>query len=209
MPHVSDPRQVIGTIVAVFIAITVHEFAHAKAAENAGDDTPRLAGRISLNPLDHLDILGTIMIIWMSLGGFGIGWGKPVPVNPARFRNPRRDSLKVSIAGIFANLILASLLAIPLRLNVFPPSEKLSYYWLLQQILFVNVAIAFFNLIPIPPLDGSHVLANLLPSNQSVAYQRLAGRYGFFILIALLISGSVGYIIGPPISFVIRILLGY
>ena len=99
-PQNVDYRQFIGTFVAVILAITVHEFAHAKMADNSGDSTPRMAGRLSLNPLDHFDVFGLMMIIWMCLGGFGIGWGKPVPINPLNFDHPRRDDIKVSLAGI-------------------------------------------------------------------------------------------------------------
>ena len=202
-----DPKEAIGTLVAVIVAVTIHEFAHAKTADLAGDDTPRLAGRISLNPIDHLDILGFLMIIWMSIGGFGLGWGRPVPVNPANFKHQKRDSIKVSVAGICANLLVALALSVPLRFNLIAPTGDLSYYWLLQQIVIVNVAIAFFNLIPIPPLDGSHLLANLLPVELARAYSRLVGGYGFFILILLLLTGMVGRIIGPPINLVLSLLL--
>ena len=208
LPQNIDYRAFIGTFTAVILAITVHEYAHAKMADKAGDSTPRMAGRISLNPLDHLDVMGTLMIIWMSLGGFGIGWGKPVPVNPFNFDHPRRDDIKVSLAGIVANLLLAAALAIPLRFGVVHPAPGLGYYWLLRQIIEVNVFIAFFNLIPIPPLDGSHVLADLLPVGIARAYTHAVGRFGFLILIMLLVSGSIVLIIGPPSYFTLRLLLG-
>ena len=195
-------------IVAVIVAITVHEFAHAKTADMAGDPTPRAAGRISLNPLDHLDVLGTMMLIWMCLGGFGIGWGRPVPVNPYNFRHPRRDDIKVSLAGVTANLILAALVAMPLRLGLVPRSGGLGYYWLLQEIVLVNITIAVFNLIPIPPLDGSHVLANLLPRSAARAYSRAVGRYGMVMLLLLLFTGVIGTIVQPPMYFLARLLLG-
>ena len=208
LPQNIDYKLFIGIFTSVIVAITVHEFAHAKTADRAGDATPRLAGRISLNPLDHLDVLGTLMIIWMSLGGFGIGWGKPVPVNPLNFDHPRRDDIKVSLAGITANLLLAAALAIPLRLGLVHHTPGLGYYWLLRQIVQVNVVIAFFNLIPIPPLDGSHVLANLLPVDTARAYVRVVGRFGFLILVMLLVSHTIERLIGPPIYLTLRLLLG-
>ena len=208
LPQNIDYKLFIGIFSSVIVAITVHEYAHAKIADRAGDATPRTAGRISLNPLDHLDVLGTLMIIWMSLGGFGIGWGKPVPVNPFNFDHPRRDDIKVSLAGIVANLLLAAALAIPLRFGVVHPTPGLGYYWLLRQIVEVNVIIAFFNLIPIPPLDGSHVLANLLPVGIARAYSRAVGRFGFLLLVLLLVSHTIGLIIGPPAYFTLRLLLG-
>lgn len=209
IPQHVDFKQFIGTLSAVILAITVHEYAHAKAADRAGDATPRNAGRVSLNPLDHLDVVGTLMIIWMSLGGFGIGWGRPVPVNPYSFDHPRRDAIKVSLAGIAANLLLAAILSVPLRLHLIPPTEEgLGYNWLLTEIVVVNVAIAFFNLIPIPPLDGSHALANLLPLGAARAYERAIGRFGFMILILLLVTGTVRTIIRPPMLLTLRLLLG-
>jgi len=208
IPQNVDYRRFIGTFVAVILAITVHEFAHAKMADNSGDSTPRMAGRVSLNPLDHFDVFGMMMIIWMSLGGFGIGWGKPVPVNPLNFDHPRRDDIKVSLAGIVTNLLLATVVAIPLRFNLVPSTGGMDYHWLLEQIVLVNVFIAFFNLIPVPPLDGSHVLANLLPVDAARAYGRVFGRYGFLILIMLLVTGTIHLIIFPPAYLTLHLLLG-
>jgi len=208
IPQNVNYREFIGTFVAVILAITVHEFAHAKMADNSGDSTPRMAGRVSLNPLDHFDVFGMMMIIWMSLGGFGIGWGKPVPVNPLNFDHPRRDDIKVSLAGIVTNLLLATVVAIPLRFNLVPSTGGMDYHWLLEQIVLVNVFIAFFNLIPVPPLDGSHVLANLLPVDMARAYGRVFGQFGFLILIMLLVTGIIHLIIFPPAYLTLHLLLG-
>jgi Zn-dependent protease len=195
VPQNINYREFIGTLAAVIVALTVHEYAHARMADKCGDGTPRAAGRLSLNPLDHLDVFGTLMIIWMSLGGFGLGWARPVPVNPYNFRHPRADNIKVSLAGVATNMAVAVVLAIPFMLGLLRVGP-FDYAWLL----------AFFNVIPIPPLDGSHVLATLLPLNAARAYEQIVGRFGFLILILLLTTGVIGSIIGPPAFLVLRIL---
>ena len=205
IPQNINYREFIGTLTAVIVALTVHEYAHARMADECGDGTPRAAGRLSLNPLDHLDVFGTLMIILMSLKHFGLGWAKPVPVNPYNFRHPRADNIKVSLAGVATNMALAVVLAIPFMLGLLRVGP-FDYAWLLAEVARVNVVIAFFNVIPIPPLDGSHVLATLLPLNAARAYEQIVGRFGFLILIMLLMTGVIGSIIGPPAFFVLRIL---
>jgi Zn-dependent protease len=208
IPSHIDPKAAIGTVVAVILALTVHEYAHAKVADMAGDDTPRNAGRLSLNPLDHLDLFGTLMIIWMSFGGFGLGWAKPVPVNKFNFKHPRKDDIKVSLAGVTANLLMAVVAAIPLRLGLVHYTGQIGYPWLLDQLVFTNIIIACFNLIPIYPLDGSHVLANLMSVDNARKYSIFMGRYGFMLLLLLLFSGSIRWIIGIPAYFLIHLILG-
>lgn len=195
-----------GFLISMFVlivSITVHEFAHAKAAYLAGDDTARLAGRTSLNPLDHLDPMGTVMMIISSLAGFGIGWAKPVPVNPAKFRSPRWDSLKVSAWGPMSNLLMALVFSQVLRMT----APNLGHNDLKMLFLFVliNIGLALFNLIPISPLDGSHIFSALLPHELSRSYDYFMARYGFSIAIAVIVVlpmmfhiSIIGYVVGGP-----------
>lgn len=186
----------------LIVSITVHELAHAKAAEMSGDDTARLAGRISINPLDHLDPMGTIMMVLSSLAGFGIGWAKPVPVNPGKFRRPRWDSLKVSIWGPISNLILALVAGQVIRLtwkSIGPRDLEMLFMFVI-----INIGLALFNLIPIAPLDGSHILSALLPIDHARRYDIFMMRYGFMVLLALIMLPSLMHvdllsaILGPP-----------
>lgn len=166
--------------VAVVVSLTVHEFAHAWTADRLGDRTPRVAGRVTLNPVAHLEPLGLIMILFAP-----IGWAKPVPLNGANFRHPRRSLLLVAAAGPVANLILAAICVTLLRFVPPPTSFGASVNDFLLQLLrwgfIVNVSLFVFNLIPIPPLDGSRIVASLLPSRLAYSYSRLE-LYGPFIL---------------------------
>ena len=179
---------VLGWLVAVTIALTVHEFAHAKAADMAGDPTPRMNSRVSLNPLDHYDPIGTTMILLL-----GMGWGKPVPINPAYFRHPRRDEALVSLAGPGSNIIMAALFAIPLRFGFAG-----AYDTALTLIVLLNLFLAFFNLIPIFPLDGSHILQAILPRDKARGYAMFMSRYGFILLIVLIFTGTLWSIVVIP-----------
>lgn len=170
-----------------------------------GDPTPRYLGRLTFNPLAHLDILGAIM-----LALFHFGWAKPVAINPNNFRNRREGMIKVSLAGPAANLFLCFLAAFIMllmrKLNILTPgvSEFLSWTQL------YNVWFAFFNLLPIPPMDGSRLLNEFLPPSAAYKYNSIVGRYGFYILIALVASGLIGYIVAPfaaaYMSFVFKVL---
>lgn len=182
----------------LIVSLTVHELAHAKAAEAAGDDTARRAGRISINPLDHLDPMGTVMMVVSSLAGMGIGWAKPVPVNPSRFRSPRWDNLKVSLWGPLSNVLLALGAALVIR-----------FAWshlggvdlrILFMFVMINLALVLFNLLPITPLDGSHILSSLLPVDQARLYDKFMMRYGFLILLGIifLAPAVLHSILGPP-----------
>lgn len=187
------------------ISITIHEFAHAFAAVRAGDDTPRLQGRISLNPIDHFEPIGFTMMCLTVITGFGIGWGKPVQVNRYNFRHPRWDDLKVSAWGPGSNLVLAALASLVLHFGGRMMSAGIVD--LLITLVLVNVTLALFNLIPLPPLDGSHILSNLLPIDKAQAYSRFAGQYGMPILLILLITGGLRYVIGPPSTLLLSFLL--
>ena len=166
-------------VLALALGITVHEFAHAYRAEQAGDPTPRAAGRISLNPLHHYDPIGSTMILL-----FGLGWAKPVPVNPAMFRRPRRDEIMVSLWGPLSNLILALVLAIPIRLGFAGVYEGP-----LSIIILLQIILAVFNLIPVHPLDGSHILSALLPVDKARKLDAIYQQYGLMLLLLVIILG--------------------
>lgn len=185
-------------IVAIAIAITVHEFAHGKRAEMAGDSTARQAGRLSLYPWVHFDPIGTTALLL-----FGFGWAKPVPVNPFAFRHPRRDEIMVSLWGPIANIITAAVFAIPLRFGFAGEYAKA-----LDTVVYLNIILAVFNLIPVPPLDGSHVLAGLLPVQQARKLDLFFGRWGMLLLLGLIFTGMVGRIIMPPIMILHWVLTG-
>ncbi|MCJ7513951.1 MAG: site-2 protease family protein [Anaerolineales bacterium] len=172
-------------VLILVVAFTVHEFAHAWSANELGDDTPRLNGRLTLNPLAHLDVVGSMLLL---LTGFG--WAKPVPINPyALQRRMRAGVMLVAGAGPFSNLILAILAAIALRLGI---SQPLVSQFLLQ-FIFINLVLLFFNMIPLFPLDGEKVLAYLLPPPGQDAMARIR-PYGPMILMGMIVVGSLGAI---------------
>ena len=178
-----DPQLFAAFVVAVILAITFHEFSHAAVASLQGDQTARSQGRLTLNPLSHLDPLGSIALI---LAGFG--WGRPVPVTPSRLRNHRFGHVVVALAGPAANFVLALVSVVALRI-AFQPAEltfDLNFILrLLDTLVVVNVVLGVFNLLPIPPLDGSTLLTIWLPpSRQNIV--RFLDQYGIFLLLALL-----------------------
>ena len=187
-----DLSTMIYRIPALLFALVVHEYAHALAADSMGDPTPRYMGRLTLNPVMHVDVLGLLML---ALAGFG--WAKPVPINSNNFHNRKEGIIKVSLAGPGANLFLcfvAALVgAILLRFNLMSQTV----FNFLQWIMLYNVWFAFFNLIPIPPLDGSKLVMEFMPTKYLYQYAETVERYGFFILMALVFSGVVGAIINP------------
>ncbi|HOK54429.1 MAG TPA: site-2 protease family protein [Armatimonadota bacterium] len=194
------------------ISLTVHELAHAKSAEMAGDDTARRAGRITLNPLAHLDPLGSLMMVVTAISGIGIGWAKPVPVDPYRFRNPRWDNLKVSLWGPLSNLLLAFFFAQIIRFY----GNHLGNvdYLFVGYFVIINIGLAVFNLIPIAPLDGSHIMSSLLPLEQARRYELFMAQYGGIILLALVFMGPMfGFsilrmILGPPRTLLFKLFTG-
>lgn len=168
----------------MIVALTVHEFSHAFVADRFGDDTPRINGRLTLNPLKHLDIIGSLMLI---VAGFG--WAKPVPVNPAALRRHSRSAFMwVSLAGPASNLLMAALVAIPIRFNLVPtfatPSFMPSLIEFLVNFFFINIILMIFNLIPLSPLDGEKVLEFLLPQEWADQYARLR-PYGPLLLLVI------------------------
>ena len=182
--------DILSFIIAIIVVLTVHEFAHAWMANHLGDPTAKYAGRLTLNPLNHLDPLGTfILFLLIFTAGLGFGWGKPVPVNPYNLRH-RYGELLVSIAGPFSNFLIAILLIATVA--IIPPSLSqnwsMDFYMLIQTIISVNVMLGVFNLLPIPPLDGSKVLFDLLPARSGNIRSALES-YGPFLLIFILFFG--------------------
>ena len=198
----------------ILLALTFHEYAHAYVANRLGDDTAKQSGRLSLNPLRHLDPLGTIMIFLVHFG-----WAKPVPVNPYRLKNPKKDMLWISAAGPCANMILAFASGILLRLLVATAgeSDQTSFMGLLIYVVFmslqINLALAIFNILPIAPLDGSKILSGLLPDGFGKMFYYME-RYGPFVLLGLIIFGRatgvsvLGRIIWPFVKFFSKIFAG-
>ena len=208
-------------LVHVFIAfavlvfsLTVHESAHAWAADRLGDPTGRMLGRVSLNPLVHVDPIGTLLfpLIAMLTNLPIIGWARPVPVDARRLRNGRRDYLVIAAAGPVSNLLLAVIAAALLKLVVLgsgtsvPEAAASPLASLLLVALEINLLLAVFNMIPVPPLDGSSVLAGLVPEGMAAALDRLR-PYGFLVLYALMLTGALGYLVSPPLEWMLKWLL--
>ncbi|MEK6645117.1 MAG: site-2 protease family protein [Candidatus Firestonebacteria bacterium] len=195
------------TLPAILLAITIHEYAHGWVANRCGDPTAKMMGRLTLNPLAHLDPIGAIMLLLVHFG-----WAKPVPVNFNNLRNPKRDMVFVSIAGPAANIIVAVISAIFARILFMvnysiPPQIFTPFISILGFSVMINCALAMFNIIPIPPLDGSKILMGLLPYNKTLWMSRIE-PYGFIILILLIMTGAVGVIMGAPLFFLTQLFMG-
>jgi len=206
--------SLITRLIILATAFSVHEFAHAFVANSFGDDTPRLNGRLTLNPAAHLDLMGSLMLL---IAGFG--WAKPVPVNPYALRRRSPAALMwVSLAGPMSNLLMAILAAIPIRLGVVLPSQSQgeflpSLYSFLFEFILINLFLMLFNLIPLFPLDGEKVLEYLLPPRMAMTLDNIR-PYGPLILFGIVFLGPVigldifGMLIQPPLLFIMRILVG-
>jgi len=191
----------------VIVALTIHEAAHAWTAERLGDPTARLLGRVSLNPLVHIDPIGTILLpLVAGLSGFPIlGWAKPVPVNISRLRHGRRDFMIVAAAGPASNFLQAFAVAAVFR-ALYDPTASEIVPAILKHAVSTNLVLAFFNLIPIPPLDGGNVLAGLVPEGAARVIDQLR-QFGFIALYALMLSGVLTDLIIPPTRFLYSLLL--
>ena len=204
--------MIIFWLIALVIALSVHEYSHARVADELGDPTPRLAGRLTLNPLAHFDWLGTLALFI-----FHFGWGKPVPIDPFNLRHPRRDEALIALAGPTSNFLTAILAAAIFRLG--QPVFLFSPYWhllaaLLQAIVILNLGLGIFNLIPLPPLDGSKILIGFLPPQLASELEPTLTRYSLILLILLIFlplpngTTPVEVILGPFLYFFSRLLLG-
>ncbi len=190
----TDPNRTVGFLIAIVLGITVHEFMHAYAAHRLGDDTGRLQGRLTLNPMAHFDLFGTLLLV---LAGFG--YGKPVPFNESRLRGPAGVAL-IAAAGPLSNFAIAAVCAIPLRFGAAGLAG--AYGEILVWVVYINCVLGVFNLIPIPPLDGSNVVYGLLPPRQQYAWRQYQ-QYGPMLLLLLLIAGGgilAAIVSGPAVS---------
>jgi Zn-dependent protease len=203
-----DLSTIIARVLVLIIAFTVHELAHALTADYLGDPTPRRMGRITLNPLKHLDPIGTILLI---VAGFG--WAKPVMVNPMNMRgNPRTSMAIVAAAGPLSNLVMAVMAAVFFRVGLVSftqPSGAFSASFLLSEFIWINLVLAFFNLIPIPPLDGSKILFAILPA-ELVYRLRPLEQFGFLILMAVVffVPAVLNVLVSLPAAATLQLLIG-
>jgi Zn-dependent protease len=200
--------------IPTLLAIILHEVAHGWVADKLGDSTARYSGRLTLNPAAHIDFFGTILlpVVLLISGGFVFGYAKPVPINPYNLRNPRKDMIWISLAGILTNLAVAVVSAMAFRIlaSGFLGSWGLIMRPLMMMLMVsvrINIILAVFNAIPIPPLDGSRVLVNLLPAEKSIVFSKLE-PYGFLIILLLFFTGIINFI-WPIIRFFMILFLGH
>ena len=188
--------------VILLISITFHEYAHALVAYKLGDNTPKISGRLTVNPIKHIDIIGTvtisILLIIVTRGLLAFGYAKPVPINPYNFKNPRKDMMWVGLAGPAANLLIAFVLSLILRMESIGQTAR----ELLQDGVLINLVLFIFNLIPIPPLDGSKILSTFLSYKNAYRYLK-SEIVGFVIIMVLLVSGILKWFLMP----ILRVLL--
>jgi Zn-dependent protease len=212
-------RQIIISVFPILIAITFHELAHGFAANKLGDPTAKMMGRLTLNPIPHIDLFGTIlmplMLIIFTHGQFVFGYAKPVPINPMNFKNPKKEMAISAAAGPVMNIALAIGSKLILRfilgpLSVVLPEPVVSailapLIMIFQSSVVINIVLAVFNMIPIPPLDGGRVLTGFLPYKQAASFSRIE-PYGFIIVILLIVTGIANYFVVPLINLFLSIL---
>ena len=209
-----DPVTFLTTIsiaaIPIVFAITVHEVAHGLVAKQFGDRTAEMQGRLSLNPIRHIDPIGTVLVpaLLLLLGGFLFGWAKPVPVDSRNMRNPRSNMVWVTAAGPAANVVMAVIWAFLMMLSQDMELGTIGeWVWNMGRIgILINVMLAVFNMLPIPPLDGGQVLTNLLPPGPASTFMERIAPYGLFIVLGLLATGILSKLIGPPVTAVIRLI---
>lgn len=199
----SDPITFIIVSLGLVISVTIHEFAHAFTADKLGDPTPRYQGRVTLDPRAHLDPIGTLAILLI-----GFGWGKAVQFDPYNLKDPKKDTAIIALAGPASNLILAALLS--LVIGIFNLNDVMAATILLP-IIFINVMLAIFNLIPVFPLDGSKIAQAILPRETALEYELFMNRYSTIILLALILPlwnsrSAVSHLILPIIEFILTLL---
>ena len=205
--------QIIIQAPVILFSVIIHEYSHGWMAEKRGDDTARIMGRLTLNPIPHIDLFGTIILPAICIfSHFPVfGWAKPVPVNPQRLNDPKRDMIWVSLAGPLSNFALAIAAAFAMwamrSFDLFPQGITMALYDLMQFTLVINVILPVFNLLPVPPLDGSKVVMGILPHELSYRYASLE-RYGFIIIVFLMMTNVFWVILGPIVSFIVTALGG-
>ncbi|NOR81424.1 MAG: site-2 protease family protein [Methyloprofundus sp.] len=196
-------QKIVVWVVPVIFAITVHEVAHGWVAKHYGDNTAWMLGRLTLNPLKHIDLVGTILVpgLMLAFTGFVFGWAKPVPVNIRNLRNPKHDMAIVALAGPVANLLMATGWALFARLGILIGAAEITVPMVYVGIagIMINLILALLNLLPIPPLDGSRILSWALPGRWGIYYNQFE-KYGFYLLVILLMTNSLGAILGYPLS---------
>lgn len=198
-------------ILPVLLAVSLHEAAHAWMANKKGDPTARLLGRLTFNPLKHIDPIGTILvpILMLVFTGFAFGWAKPVPIDVRNLKNPKKDMMWVALAGPASNFIMAIMWAVFLNISVLfvDSRSSISLFFLLMPVagITINVILGVLNLLPIPPLDGGRIMSGLLSPRASMQYSKIE-PYGFFIIIALMLTGLLSNIIFPVINLVLLVL---
>jgi len=205
MQNLSTVQFAAIAILPLLFGITLHEVAHGWAAKRLGDKTALMMGRLTLNPLKHIDPVGTILVpgLMMLAGGAIFGWAKPVPVTWQNLRNPKRDMALVALAGPMANLGMAFIWALIARLGILlsavSPWASVPMILMGKVGIVLNLVLMVLNLLPLPPLDGGRIMTSLLPGPLSYRFSRIE-PYGFFILIALLMTGVLWTLLGPPVS---------
>ncbi len=205
-------QKIVVWAIPVLLAITLHEAAHAWVANRCGDTTAKMLGRLSINPLRHIDLIGTIfvpiLVAALSQFQFIFGWAKPVPINWTRLHKPRRDMILVAAAGPLSNIIMALLWAVLFKIATLShPETSRPFLFLLltaQAGILINLVLAFLNLIPIPPLDGSRIIAGLLPPRKAALYLKIE-PFGFLILMGLLFTGVLSGLLDPLLSWALDI----